>query len=32
MDYLFNGKDQHIANFIGEQLHAPTEEKTRKGI
>jgi len=32
MDYPFNGKGQRIADFIGEQLHAPTEEKTRKGI
>ena len=26
MEYLFNSRGQHIANFVGEQLHAPTGE------
>jgi hypothetical protein len=26
MEYLFNSRGQHIANFIGKQLHAPTGE------
>ncbi len=26
MEYLFNSRGQHIANLVGEQLHAPTGE------
>jgi hypothetical protein len=26
MEYLFNSGGQHIANFVGKQLHAPTGE------
>jgi hypothetical protein len=26
MEYLFNSRGQHIANFVGKQLHAPTGE------
>lgn len=26
MEFLFNGRGQHIANFVGMQLHAPTGE------
>jgi hypothetical protein len=26
MEYLFNSRGQHIVNFVGKQLHAPTGE------
>jgi hypothetical protein len=26
MEYLFNSRGRHIANFVGQQLHAPTGE------